>query len=155
MTTQHLSPLTMLLSRHTRRREFISLVASSAVSWPIGARAQLGERVRRIGMLMALAQTDPEAQLRVGALEAGLRELGWIEGRNIHIDYHWAPGEANALRAQAAELIRSTPEVIIATARRSWPPYGRKGRHCRSCSSRLRIRSTAALSRTSLVPAAM
>ena len=97
-----------------RRREFISLVASSAVSWPIGARAQLGERVRRIGMLMALAQTDPEAQLRVGALEAGLRELGWIEGRNIHIDYHWAPGEANALRAQAAELIRSTPEVIIA-----------------------------------------
>src|SRR6266436_1048278 len=98
-----------------RRRDFIALVAGAATwplaaaAWPRAARAQ-GERVRRIGVLMALAPSDPEAQLRAGALQAGLRELGWIEGRNIRIDYRWAPGEAGALRAQAAELLRSTPE---------------------------------------------
>jgi len=92
-----------------KRRDFISLLAGAAAAWPRAARAQPGERVRRIGVLMALAPSDPEAQLRVRAFEAGLRDLGWSEGRNLRIDYRWAPGDAGALRAQAAELIRSTP----------------------------------------------
>src|SRR5438309_2127782 len=103
-----------------RRRDFIALVGGAgtwplaAAAWPRVARAQQRERMRRIGVLMGLAASDPEAQSRVGALEAGLRELGWIEGRNLRIDYRWAPGEAGALRAQAGELIRSMPEVIVA-----------------------------------------
>jgi putative ABC transport system substrate-binding protein len=95
------------------RRKFIALT-TAASAWPHAARAQQSERVRRIGVLMALARTDPEAQLRAKALEAGLRELGWVEGRNIRLEYRWAPGEASALRAEAAELIRSMPELIVA-----------------------------------------
>ena len=97
-----------------KRRDFISFLAGAAAAWPRAARAQPGERVRRIGVLMALAPSDPEAQLRVRAFEAGLRDLGWSEGRNLRIDYRWAPGDAGALRAQAAELIRSTPDLILA-----------------------------------------
>jgi len=95
------------------RRKFIALITTASV-WPHAARAQQAERVRRIGVLMALARTDPEAQLRAKALEAGLRELGWVEGRNLRLDYRWAPGEASTLRAEAAELIRSMPELIVA-----------------------------------------
>jgi putative tryptophan/tyrosine transport system substrate-binding protein len=95
-----------------RRRDFVRLLV--AAGWPIAARAQQGERMRRVGVLMALTPSDPEAQLRVNALEAGLRDLGWVEGRNLRIDYRWAPGDANALRAQAVELINSTPDLILA-----------------------------------------
>ena len=99
-----------------RRRDFLALAsgAAGAAAWPLAARAQQSERVRRVGVLMALAANDPEAQLRVSALESGLRELGWVQGRNIHLDYRWAPGDASALRAQAAELVRSMPEVVLA-----------------------------------------
>ena len=96
-----------------RRREFITLVGGAVAAWPLAARAQQ-ERMRRVGVLMALTPSDPEAQLRVNALEAGLLDLGWVEGRNLHIDYRWAPGDANALRAQAVELINSIPDLILA-----------------------------------------
>jgi len=98
-----------------RRREFISLL-SGASAWPLATRAQQGERVRRIGVFMALAPSDPEAQLRAGAIENGLRDLGWAQGRNLHIDYRWAPGEASVLGTQAAELVASAPDVIVAVA---------------------------------------
>jgi putative tryptophan/tyrosine transport system substrate-binding protein len=96
------------------RRDFIAFVGGAAVVWPLAARAQQGGRMRRIGVLMALAPSDPEAQQRVNAFEAGLRDLGWVEGRNLRIDYRWAPGDPSALRAQAAELIGSTPDLILA-----------------------------------------
>jgi ABC-type uncharacterized transport system substrate-binding protein len=96
------------------RRDFIVFVGGAAVVWPLAARAQQGGRMRRIGVLMALAPSDPEAQQRVNAFEAGLRDLGWVEGRNLRIDYRWAPGDPSALRAQAAELIGSTPDLILA-----------------------------------------
>ena len=95
------------------RRDCIILVVGAA-TWPLAGRAQQGGRMRRIGVLMALAPSDPEAQLRVNAFEAGLRDLGWVEGRNLRIDYRWAPGDPSALRAQAAELIGSTPDLILA-----------------------------------------
>ena len=73
-----------------RRREFITLGAGVA-TWPLAARAMQGERMRRIGVLMAVTERDPESQFRVNAFEAGLRELGWVAGRNLRIEYRWAP----------------------------------------------------------------
>ena len=70
-----------------RRREFITFL-SGAVAWPLAARAQQGERVRRIGVLMALPANDPEVQARVAAFLQGLQELGWSVGRNVIVDIH-------------------------------------------------------------------
>jgi putative ABC transport system substrate-binding protein len=95
-----------------KRREFVVGLAGAAV-WPLALRAQQPERMRRVGVLMGLAADDPEAQLRVRAFEAGGRELGWIEGRNIQIDYRWAPGDLNALRSHAADLVASAPDLIL------------------------------------------
>ena len=72
-----------------RRREFIKVVAgSAATAWPLAVRAQQSDRVRRIGLLTPLAESDPEGQARLDALRQGLEKLGWIEGRNFEIDYH-------------------------------------------------------------------
>ena len=79
-----------------RRREFISLLGGAAAAWPLTARAQQGERMRRIGVLMSLAESDPEAQARVAAFREGLQKLGWAEGRNVRIDIRWAAPDAAA-----------------------------------------------------------
>ena len=84
-----------------RRREFLTLLGGAAAMWPLGARAQQGQRVRRIGVLMGLVASDPEAQSRVAALEHGLWELGWVKGRNLWIEYRWASGGENELRNHA------------------------------------------------------
>ena len=79
-----------------RRRDFIKVVAGSAVAWPLAARAQQPERVRRIGVLMAaLSANDPEAQARVAAFLQGLQELGWSVGRNATIDIRWSTGNSD------------------------------------------------------------
>jgi putative tryptophan/tyrosine transport system substrate-binding protein len=114
MTTQHLSPLTMLLSRHTRRREFITLIGSAAAAWPLAARAQQGERMRRIGVLMNLSEDDPEAQRLVATFREGLAQLGWTEGRNLRIDNRWSAGDIERIRRYAAELVALGPDVILA-----------------------------------------
>src|SRR5262245_34109098 len=114
MTTQHLSPLTMLLSRHTRRREFITLLGG-ATAWPLAARAQQTEQVRRIGVLMNVAADDPEAPARVGVFSQGLAESGWTIGRNVRIDYRWYAGNADAARKYAAELVALAPDVMLAS----------------------------------------
>ena len=93
-----------------RRREFITLGAGVA-TWPLAARAMQGERMRRIGVLMAVTERDPESQFRVNAFEAGLRELGWVAGRNLRIEYRWAP-DPDLLHRQAAELVAATPDLI-------------------------------------------
>jgi putative tryptophan/tyrosine transport system substrate-binding protein len=98
-----------------RRREFIALVGGAAV-WPLTARAQQSNRVRLVGVLLAMAPSDPEAQLRVKAFEAGLRELGWTEGRNLRLEYRWAPGDATLLRTHATELVGLAPDLILATS---------------------------------------
>src|SRR3954465_11687747 len=110
------SSLTMLLSRHTRRREVVAGV-SAAAAWPFAARAQQApERMRRIGVLQSLAGNDPEGPTRMAGFMQGLEKLGWIEGRNFRIDSRWAAGDADLHRQYAAELVALAPDVILATA---------------------------------------
>jgi putative ABC transport system substrate-binding protein len=96
-----------------RRRDFITLVGSGAAAWPIAARAQQGARVRRIGVLMNLAAEDPVSIARAKALAQGLQGLGWIDGRNVHVDYRWAAGKADLFHRHAADLAALAPDVIL------------------------------------------
>jgi len=96
------------------RRDFIKVVAGSAMTWPLVARAQQREQMRRIGVLMPTHEDDPDGQQRVALLRQGLSELGWTEGRNIHFDYRWTGGDAAQAEADAAELVSQKPDVIVA-----------------------------------------
>ena len=116
MTTQHVSPLTMLLSRHTRRREFISLLGGTAVALPFALLRARRERVRRIGVLMWQSADDPDAPGRISAFAQGLQERGWIIGMNVQIDYRWGAGDLDRFRNYAVELVALAPDVIIASA---------------------------------------
>jgi putative ABC transport system substrate-binding protein len=98
------------------RREFITLLGGAAVAWPVVARGQQGERVRRVGVLMYLAETDPDAPARATAFARGLKEQGWIEGRNIQIDYRWGGGDLDRVRRYATELIALAPDVILVSS---------------------------------------
>ena len=98
-----------------KRREFITLLGGAAASWPLAARAQQGERMRRIGVLMSLAADDAESPVRIAALLQGLQQLGWIDGRNIRLDYRWGAGDAERARRYAAELVALAPDVIFAS----------------------------------------
>jgi len=98
-----------------RRREFIKVIAGSAVAWPLAARAQQTERMRRIGVLMNLTADDPVAKARTGALQQSLQQLGWTEGRNLQVDYRWTAGGDDELRRYAEELVTLAPDVIIGT----------------------------------------
>ena len=95
-----------------RRREFITLIGGVAAAWPLAVRAQQDERVRRIGMLINFAQTDREGQASVAAFVATLQRLGWVDGRNLRIDYRWSAGESERIKVAAAELVRSAPDAI-------------------------------------------
>ena len=97
-----------------RRREFITVLASAAAAWPLAARAQQGEGIRRIGVLMASAADDSENQARMAAFLQGLAQLGWSDGRNVLIDTRWATTNADDLRRHAAELAALAPDVLIA-----------------------------------------
>ena len=78
-----------------RRRDFISLLGGAAIAWPLAARAQQRERVRRIGLLINLAADDPELQARRAAFQQGLQQLGWIDGRNVRIIARWGASDAD------------------------------------------------------------
>jgi putative ABC transport system substrate-binding protein len=96
-----------------RRREFITLLGGAAAAWPRAARAQQDERMRRIGVLMAHAESDPEGQAFVAAFREGLQKLGWTEGRNLRIDTRWA-AEVELMQGFAKELIALRPDLILA-----------------------------------------
>jgi putative ABC transport system substrate-binding protein len=96
------------------RREFITLVGGAAVAWPLAARAQQRERMRRIGVLLPAAADDPEYQTRIGAFLQELAQSGWSIGRNVGIDARWGANAAD-IRRHAAELVALTPDVILAT----------------------------------------
>ena len=96
------------------RREFITLIGGGAAAWPLVARAQQSERMRRIGVLLPLAAGDPQSPVRIAAFLQGLRELGWADGRNVQIDYRWGAGDAERVRKHAAELVALVPDVIVA-----------------------------------------
>jgi len=98
-----------------RRRAFITLLGGAAAVWPLAARAQQIEQIRRVGVLMNLAAEDAEGKRRLRAFAQGLQELGWSEGRNLQIDYRWGAGDADRFRTYAAELVAVAPDVIFAT----------------------------------------
>jgi ABC-type uncharacterized transport system substrate-binding protein len=95
-----------------KRREFIKLLGGAA-AWPMAARAQQGERMRRIGVLMAYAESDLEGQANIAAFREGLKKLGWEEGRNILIDFRWAALDVEAMQRSATELVALKPDLIF------------------------------------------
>ena len=97
------------------RRELLAALGGAAAAWPLAARAQQGERVRRVGWFTSLAADDPVPQAYIAALLRGLQELGWSVGRNVRIDYRWGAANAELKRRYAAELIALSPDVIVTT----------------------------------------
>jgi len=98
-----------------RRREFIKL-GGAAAAWPFAARAQQGERMRHMGVLMNLTADDPEATARFNALAQGLQQFGWIVGRNVQIEYRYGAVDADRSRRYAMELVALAPDLILATS---------------------------------------
>src|SRR5690242_20884438 len=98
-----------------RRRDFIKIVGTSAAVWPLSVRAQPA-KMRRVSLLLGLAENDPEANARVKAFRLGMRDLEWIEGRNIQIDNRFAGSSLELVSKHVAELIKSPPEVIVANS---------------------------------------
>ena len=93
-----------------KRREFITLLGGAAATWPLAARAQ---RIPQIGALMGVAESDPEGQARIAAFRQGLTDLGWVDGRNLQVEYRWAAGDVDRIRAHAAELVALSPDVLV------------------------------------------
>jgi putative ABC transport system substrate-binding protein len=135
-----------------KRREFITYVGGAA-AWPMVARAQQPERMRRVGTLTASAVDDPDAQARQAAFLQGLTQLGWREGRNLRIDARFAAGNADNTRKYAAELVALAPDVIVAGGS---APVEPRNRSCRrpapyqSCSLSCPTQSALATSEASL-----
>ena len=92
-----------------RRREFITLLGG-AVAWPLAARAQQAERMRRVGVLIATAAEDPDSQASVTAFAQGMQESGWIVGRNVQVEYRWGAGDADRVRQLATQLAALEPD---------------------------------------------
>jgi ABC-type uncharacterized transport system substrate-binding protein len=104
-----------------KRREFITLLGGTAATWPLAARAQQGERMRRIGVLMNLAADDPVGQARLAAFRQELQELGWTDHK-VRIDALWGAGDADLFRRYAAELVALAPDVILGASGATVPP---------------------------------
>jgi ABC-type uncharacterized transport system substrate-binding protein len=96
-----------------QRREFITLVGGAAAAWPLAARGQQAERIRRVGVLTAYAESDPEPKVWLGGFREVLQQLGWTEGRNIEFDYRWAQGKLELMQRYAKELVASKPDIIF------------------------------------------
>jgi len=105
-----------------KRRQFLTLLGGAAASWPLVARAQQGERMRRIGVLMTAAADDPESLARVGAFLQRLQELGWTDGRNVQVEYRWGSGSAGRIRTYATELVALMPDVILVSGNSGMMP---------------------------------
>jgi putative tryptophan/tyrosine transport system substrate-binding protein len=97
-----------------KRREFIAGLGAAA--WPVVARAQQPDRMRRIGVLLGYDESDPEGKAELAGFTQGFAELGWIDGRNVRIDVRWAPGSVDRMRTFAKELVELQPGVIVANS---------------------------------------
>ena len=97
-----------------RRREFISVLAGAAATFPFVARAQEHDRMRRIGVLMMYPENDPQGQLRATVFQRELEKAGWTVGRNLQINYHWGTGDADWVRSAIAQVLRQAPDVMLA-----------------------------------------
>jgi putative ABC transport system substrate-binding protein len=98
------------------RRELLAALGGAAAAWPLAARAQQGDRIRRIGVLLNLSENDVEAQRLVKAFREALAQLGWADGRNVRIDYRWAGGDVGRIRTFAKELVELSPEILVGYA---------------------------------------
>jgi putative tryptophan/tyrosine transport system substrate-binding protein len=110
-----------------RRRDFIALLGGAA-AWPLAARAQQPERMRRLGVMTDTAETNPEGRARIAALRQRLHELGWTQGRNLEVDYRWSAGDVERARGYAAEIVALNPDVIFALANAQLAPLSRETR---------------------------
>jgi putative tryptophan/tyrosine transport system substrate-binding protein len=99
-----------------RRREFITLLGGAA-AWPIAARTQQSDRMRRIAVLMNNAEDDPVGQARAAAFQQGLQTLGWNEGKNLSIDWYWTAGDVGRIRGDVTQLVAHPPDIIVANGR--------------------------------------
>jgi putative ABC transport system substrate-binding protein len=99
-----------------RRRDFIAGLGGALAAWPLAARAQQPAQMRRIGVLMAYDENDPEGKLRLSAFTQGLADLGWTDGRNVRMDLRWGGADPDRIRALAQELVGLQPDVIVASA---------------------------------------
>jgi putative ABC transport system substrate-binding protein len=102
------------MASHIERRKFLATLGGAA-AWPLAARAQQGERMRRIGALLGWSANDPESLIIVGAFSQGLQELGWKLGSNVRIDYRWAAVDDERIRQYAVDLVATAPDVILAS----------------------------------------
>src|SRR5262245_1888707 len=105
-----------------RRRDFIKLLGGAAVGWPLVARAQQGERVRRVGAVFPFSENDPQSTARVAALRQGLQQLGWTDGHNMRIETRWFAGNPDDNRRNAVELVALAPDVIFASGSATLAP---------------------------------
>jgi putative tryptophan/tyrosine transport system substrate-binding protein len=99
-----------------RRREFIQLVGGSAAAWPLAARAQKPEQMRQVSVLVGLDEKDVEAQRRVKAFRLGMRDLGWIEGRNVQIEIRFTESNLESINKHVSEVTRLAPDIIVANS---------------------------------------
>jgi putative ABC transport system substrate-binding protein len=129
-----------------RRREFITLLGGTAATWPLGARAQQAERVRRIGVFMNRAADNPEGQAAVAAFRQALEQLGWGDDRNVRIDTRWGVNDAERNRRDAEELVALAPDVILASGTLSVGRCSMSQAACRSSLWASLIRSALAWS---------
>ena len=127
-----------------RRRDFMNVVVGSAV-WPLAARSQPADRMRRIGVLMPYANDNSEAQARLAVFLQELKQLGWNVGHNLQIDYRWNTGDPDFGRKAATEMVTLSPDVISRPPLQRWPHCNRRLALCRSYFCRLPIPSALAL----------
>ena len=136
------------------RREFITVVGGTAAAWPLAARAQQRERMRRIGVLTNLSSDDPAQQSRVLAFAQTLAQWGWTEGRNVRIDIRWGATDPERVRRYVAETVALAPDVILAVGSAATGGCCRRRALCRSCSCWSPTRWALASSKPSLGRAA-
>src|SRR5258707_11419555 len=108
-----------------KRREFITLLGGAAAAWPLAARAQQGERMRHVGVLMLYVEDDPQGLVRATAFRQTLESLGWTVGRNLQIDYQWGVGDSDWISAAIAQLLKRAPDVIVANGSSALRPAQR------------------------------
>jgi putative tryptophan/tyrosine transport system substrate-binding protein len=111
-----------------KRREFITLLGGAAAAWPLRARAQQPDRMRRLGVITDTTESNPEGRARIATLRQTLHELGWTQGRNLEVDYRWNGGDVERARRHAAEIVAFHPDVIFALANAQLAPLARETR---------------------------
>ena len=121
--------LSLILGTDLKRREVITFLGGVAVGWSLTARAQQGERMRRVGVLVSRAEGDPEGQAQVAAFVQTLQSLGWTTGRNVQIDIRWGAADAASSRRYAAEMVALAPDVILTCFQRSHGGRARSDPH--------------------------